>query len=155
MTHHATSKSGERMFQKIMGCQMFQGRPRSKSSPTATAPYPRKAVRMAGRAAAWYFSPWKMWTTAAMTKPPAASATPPITSKPIHSPQGVVSERAVDTPSPSVNRRTATAAARPATHQRIPLKTNARLFPMVVPLARSRALARGLEASRRRLSITQ
>src|SRR5664280_698790 len=73
-----------------------------------------------------------MCTTAAMTKPPAARATPPITSKPIQRPHGVVSERAVETPRPREKRTIATAAANPARIHIRPLKRNRRLLSMGV-----------------------
>ena len=41
-----------------------------------------------------------MWTMATSVKPPAASPTPHITSKAIHSPQGNLSLRFVDPPNP-------------------------------------------------------
>src|ERR1019366_2078420 len=45
--------------------------------------------------------------------PPAASATPPITSKPTHSPQALASPRLVVAPKPNRKRAAATESARP------------------------------------------
>ncbi len=81
-----------------------QGWPRSTSNPTTTRKYPRKPVRMAGRTRGWYSLRPKRYTADEMVNPPAARATPVMTSKPIHRPQGFTWSRLVEGPSPTARR---------------------------------------------------
>src|SRR5271169_1143719 len=59
-----------------------------------------KAVRIVGRMMECQRLMLKISTAAVRVKPPAASITPHITSKPIHSPQGNWSLRLVEAPNP-------------------------------------------------------
>src|SRR5271166_927247 len=88
MTHQATSNITECGLRMMSGCQMFHGRPRSYMSAAHTSRYPMNAVRMVGRTMECHRLMLKISTAAVRVKPPAASMTPHITSKPIQSPQG-------------------------------------------------------------------
>ena len=65
-----------------------------------TSRYPMKAVRIVGRMIECQRLMLKISTAAVRVKPPAASMTPHMTSKPIHRPQGNWSLRLVEAPSP-------------------------------------------------------
>src|SRR5271157_1021745 len=104
MTHQATSNITECGLRMMSGCQMFHGRPRSYMSAAHTSKYPMNAVRMVGRTMECHRLMLKISTAAVRVKPPAASMTPHITSKPIQSPQGNWSLRLVEAPSPKRKR---------------------------------------------------